>query len=350
MSKLASALRALPLLGMLAASAVHAQTAPVPPPVTLDRPALARPKHPKQLTASISAGGTLNSGNTKSYAGTAGGRLQLVRQPHQFTIEGLGTYSASRSAADNQVHPTAGNFIGRARYDFFLTDNDALFAAIAPRIDRYAGLDLRLQNQVGYLRNLYTPVDNHRLWMEVGYDFTYDNITMGNPPYGVMPVAPGTEPTAKVHSGRAFLGYTNLLTPLATLNLGVEFLYDFGDKENVRVNTTAELTSSLSTRFKLSVLSRILFDNVPVDRTKEKTDYITTAQIVFTYDSIKPPPTCPACDCTKEIAAAKSSCATVSPADLNLPPSAYIPSEPAAAPAAPVQPEPAQPAPAKPVP
>lgn len=365
MSKLASALRALPLLGMLAASAVHAQATPTtlvapaapatpgtpPPALPLDRPTVAKPKHPKQITANVSAGATLNGGNTKSYAGTFGGRLMVVRQPQQFTLEALGTLTASRAADDNKIHPTAGNVIGRARYDYFLTDDDALFAAIAPRSDVFAGLNLRLQNQLGYLRNLYNPVDNNRLWMEVGYDYTYDNLTKNWVPHGAAPLPPVADPTQHIHSGRGFLGYTNLMTAFATLNVGLEFLYDFQDSKNVRVNATGEFTSSISTRFKLSFLSRILFDNVPVDATKKKTDYISTVQLVFTYDSIKPPAACAACDCTKEVAAAKGSCApTISPADGNPLPSAYIPAEPAAAPAAPVTPAPAEPAPAKPAP
>jgi putative salt-induced outer membrane protein YdiY len=349
MSKLSSALRALPLLSVLAATAVHAQV--VPPTEHSERAVLAALPHPEQITASISSGATLNGGNTKSFAATVGGRLQLIRMPHQFMVEGLGTYTAARAADDNRVHPTATNVIGRARYDIYLSENNALFAALAPRADRFAGLDLRLQMQVGYLRNLYKPADNHRLWFEVGYDGTYDNFSRwlphGAPPPMPMPNAKGSD---FVHSGRGFLGYTNLLTPLATLNLGVELLYDFEDSDNVRVNTTAEITSSISTRFKLSLLSRMLFDNVPVP-TKEKTDYITTAQLVFTYDSITPPPACKACDCSDEVAAAKSSCrrdTTVSPGDL--PPSAYIPGEEPATPSAVVQPAPAQPAPAKPTP
>jgi putative salt-induced outer membrane protein len=267
-------------------------------------------------------------------------------------LEALGTFTASRAAADKEIHPTAGNMIGRARYDFFLTDDDALFAAMAPRVDPFAGLDLRLQNQLGYLRNLYNPADNHRLWMEVGYDFTYDNLSTFAP-YGAPPIE-GPAGIDKVHSGRAFLGYTNLMTPLATLNLGIEYLYDFGDSSNSRVNATGEFSTSVSTRFKLSLLSRILFDHKPVDDTKVKTDYVSTVQLVFTYDSITPPPSCPACDCTDKVEAAKSACredATVSPGDLNPPPSAYIPAEEPAVPtAAQPQPVPAQPAPAKPTP
>ena len=351
MSKLAGALRALPLLGVLIAPLAHAQT---PPPAGTERATLAAPAHAQQITANISAGATLNGGNTKSFGATVGGRFQLIRKPHQLTAEALFTYLSARFADDNQVHPTATNIVGRARYDIFLSENNALFAALAPRNDRFAGLDMRLQVQAGYLRNLYNPSANHRLWGEIGYDGTYDNFSRFQP-HGAPPrdttMNPWPGKDDFVHSARLFAGYTNLLTPLATLNLGVEFLYDFEDSKNIRLNPTIELTSSISANFKLSLLSRILFDNVPVDSTKEKTDYITTAQLVFTFDSVTPPPACPACDCSEEVAAAKSACKqTSSPADLGLAPS-YEPTAPVAPPApVQVQPAPAQPAPAKPTP
>lgn len=348
MSKLARALRALPLLAVLIAPGVHAQTAKVPLAPT-ERATLALPPHPNQITASISAGATLNGGNTRSYGATAGGRFQLIRTPHQLSLDALFTYTGAAANSDTDVNTTARNVVGRARYDIYLSENNALFAALAPRIDRFAGIDLRLQSQVGYLRNLYNPSPNHRLWGEIGYDGTYDNLTPWLP-QGQMR-APGVARPPKdefIHSGRLFVGYTNLLTPLATLNLGVELLYDFQLSKNVRVNPTAEITSSLSARFKLSLLSRILFDNDPVEG-KEKTDYVTTAQLVFTYDSIAPPPACPACDCSEEVAAAKSACKQItSPADVSAAPS----DEPSApvAPPAPVEVMPAQPAPAKPAP
>lgn len=350
MSKLSRALCALPLLGVLIAPVVHAQTSKVPLAPT-ERATLVAPAHPNQITASISAGATLNGGNTRSYGATAGGRFQLIRSPHQLSLDALFTYTAAAPNADADVDTTAQNVVGRARYDIYLSENNALFAALAPRIDRFAGIDLRLQTQVGYLRNLYNPSPNHRLWGEIGYDGTYDNLTPWLPQGQVR--APGVpRPPADefIHSGRLFVGYTNLLTPLATLNLGVEVLYDFKLAKNVRVNPTIELTSSLSARFKLSLLSRILFDNDPVEG-KKKTDYVTTAQLVFTYDSITPPPACPACDCSEEVAAAKSACKqTTSPADVSMAPI----DEPTApvAPAAPVQvlPAPAQPAPARPAP
>jgi putative salt-induced outer membrane protein YdiY len=309
-------LRPLPWIAallLLAAASAHAQTASPPPAQYTEKLTVARPTVDNRYQGNLSFGTTLNSGNTKAYAGTAGGRFVLNRKLHQFSAEALGSFAKSYNPALDSVERSAMNVIGRVRYDYFVAKNDALFVALAPRSDQFAGIDLRLQSQAGYLRNLYVPADNHKLWGEVGYDGTYDNFS-GFAPAGSVHVGPVPE-SEFIHSGRLFLGYSNLLTPLASLNLGIEFLYDFEDSGNNRVNSTLELTSSLSQRFKLSVLSRILYDQTPVPD-KEKTDYITTAQLVYTFDSFTPPPACPACDCSTEVAAAKASCrTTASPGD-----------------------------------
>jgi putative salt-induced outer membrane protein YdiY len=329
---------ALALLLAGTAARVDAQTAP--PEVTqyTEKASTARPPVDNRFMANISAGTTLNGGNTRSYGANVGGRFQLNRRIHQLSADALLNWAKALNVATDEMEPTAENIVGKLRYDVFVAQKDALFAALAPRRDTFAGLDARLQMQAGYLRNVYAPADNHRVWFEVGYDLTYDNLEKWK--------GPGPKPAdyenIYVHSGRGFVGYTNLLTPLATLNLGLEFLYDFEHSDNNRVTTLVELTSSLSARFKLSVLSRILYDQTPVDG-KEKTDYITTAQLVFTFDTYTPPAACPACDCSGEVAAARASChSAISPAD------AVPAPEDASAPPAPLPAQPTSPAAAQP--
>lgn len=272
-----------------------------------------RPTVPYQTLANVAFGATLNTGNTKSYAGNLGGRLGLIRDRHQLTLEALGTMGGARQGRLTEVEWTSRNMIARARYDLFLSRMDALFVALAPRRDKFAGLDLRLQNQIGYSRNLHYPSDAHRFWSELGYDFTYDNfspIEGAPPPMTPPPMTMMARDDAQfVHSARLFLGYTNRLSPTANLSLGVETLLDFQDAENVRLNSLGELTSSITHSFKLGVQGRVLFDNVPVTGT-ETYDVIVAVQLVYTYDSLagQPKSICPICDCSAQIQAARASC------------------------------------------
>jgi Protein of unknown function, DUF481 len=271
-----------------------------------------RSKINDQRLVNIAFGATINGGNTKSYAGNLGGRFGLIRADNQLMLEALGTLGgARREGSLTDVDWTSRSVIARARYDRFLSLSDALFVAMAPRRDIQAGLDLRLQTQAGYLRNLFFFSDAHRLWTELGYDFSYDNFSPLRAEDRAKAMANGTDltPVNKVHSARVFFGYTNRLSPTANLSVGAEILYDFSDWKNVRVNGLSELTSSLTQAFKLGLQSRLLFDNVPV-AFKERYDLIVVAQLVYTFDSAaaRAVIVCPACDCTAQVQAARNQC------------------------------------------
>jgi hypothetical protein len=308
------------LVGSWLAAAAHAQPFtptinPTSAPITINQnpeKLAVRSKIADQKLINIAFGATLNGGNSKSYAGNLGGRFGLIRDRHQLMVEALGTLSgARREGSLTKVDWTSRSMIARARYDVFLSKTDALFVAEAPRRDKQAGLDLRLQTQAGYLRNLFFFSDAHRFWTELGYDFTYDNYS----PYteadlaNAMMMNVTLAKDGKVHSARVFFGYTNRLSQTANLSLGVETLADFSDYENMRVNGLAELTSSLTQRFKLGLQSRVLFDNVPVAG-KEKYDLIVVAQLVYAFDSAASPTVtvCPACDCSAQVQAARNQC------------------------------------------
>ncbi len=276
-----------------------------------------RSKLTDQVLVNIAFGATINGGNTKSYAGNLGGRFGYIHDNHQLVVEALGTLGgARREGSLTNVDWTTRSAVGRARYDVFLSLTDALFIAEAPRRDIQAGLDIRLQTQAGYLRNLFYYNDSHRMWSELGYDFTYDHYSYDDEDYAKATASMMTlPPGGKVHSARVFLGYMNKLSPTANLNVGVETLYDFQDWKNVRVNGIGELMSTLTHKFKLGVQSRILFDNVPVAG-KEKYDLIVVAQLVYMFDSAagqQPVTVCPACDCTSQVQAARNQCVNESP-------------------------------------
>jgi hypothetical protein len=212
---------------------------------------------------------------------------------------------------------------------------------MAPRHDTFAGLDLRLQNQIGYLRNLYYPSDAHRVWTEVGYDLTYDNT---GPLTGAMApvVMPTTSTSTKkcddkddtclVHSARVFFGYSNRLSTTANLSLGVENLFDFVDPKNYRVNALVELTSSITQTFKLGLQSRMLYDRVPVPGAKTY-DVVAVAQLVYTFDSLAGAVqnACPVCDCSAQVQAAQAACSTAPrPSSAPTAPPTSMPEPPAA--------------------
>ncbi len=260
-------------LGLLlaAANAVHAQPEPAP---KFDEKVAEKAPNDDATALSASLGGTLNTGNTRTWQLNLGSDLLLVRMPHAFTAMVVFAYGQADLPNDGQkkLQTTIKNLRSKARYDFFLTRMDALFAAAVFRWDQLAGLDARVQGELGYLRYFYRT-DKHRFWGEAGYDLTYDNYhplpnpdfmldAMGNP---VDPsVSPLTPDTTKItHSGRLFVGYDNRLTEAVTYLGGAEALLDVQHARNVRVNVDNAVRSKLGGNFQLELRSSLQFANVP---------------------------------------------------------------------------------------
>lgn len=342
---------ALPLLVLLAlASTARAQplkpvinpnTSPIVVTIQPEKVAV-RPDVEEQALLNIAFGATINGGNTKSYGGTLGGRAGYLRDRHQLMLEALGTMGGARQDRLTEVEWTSRNVVARLRYDLFLSENDALFVALAPRRDVFAGLNLRLQNQIGYLRNLFHYSDAHRFWTELGYDFTFDKFSIVETQQStditdqVRAVDPTLVPEGAtitrtsrmrepggdhfVHSARVFLGYTNRLFAASNLSMGLETLLDFQEARNVRLNGLVELTSSVTDTFKLGVQARVMFDNVPVPGTRTY-DTVTAVQLVYTFDSLagRVVEVCPVCDCSAAVEAARAVCKAREP---SLPPGA----------------------------
>jgi len=132
------------------------------------------------LNASL--GGQLNTGNTEAWQLTTGSAFALVRGRHGVSLTMDFSYGRANVADDtdaagepiDELVDTIRNLRTKGRYDFFLTPMDAIFAASAYRWDTFAGLDARVQGQLGYMRNFFREKD-HRFWGELGYDITYDN-------------------------------------------------------------------------------------------------------------------------------------------------------------------------------
>ena len=124
---------------------------------------------------------------------------------------------------------TAFNVNAKLRYDFYITDMDAIFAAVAYRHDRFAGLEHRVQGQLGYLRNIFRE-KNHRFWGELGGDVTYDYQYIDD---GMSNITFGEE---TVFSIRAFIGYDNKLSETLTYTTGLEVLWPPTNTNNTRVN------------------------------------------------------------------------------------------------------------------
>lgn len=242
----------------------------------------------------VQLGGTFNYGNTRSFQ-LAGGTHFLVRRDiHLFTMDVAFTYGIASLRDGNGTfgdwNANAQNINGKLRYDVFLDPDWSVFAVVAARNDPFAGLDFRFQGQLGVSRNLFREADgNHRLWVEIGADVTYDDL-FPNPlcPAGstlitgtgtCMPAAgapvltlPGDR---QQYSGRALLGYDNhmnrewrYLTTVeglggALVGSGRDDLGNPTTVANFRLNWQNELALNLVENLAVSLRFNFFYELVP---------------------------------------------------------------------------------------
>lgn len=250
-----------------------------------DRPAADAPADDTLWTLSL--GGTVNTGNTRSVALAAGTNLAIRRGPHLISMGAQWTYgraSVRTAGAFGPWQQNADNLNGRLRYDYFITDNDAVYAVAAARRDHFAGLDSRIQLQAGYARNIFAE-DKHRFWGEVGYDVTLDNF-FPNPLVDPMSMQV-LDNTGVFHSARIFVGYDNHISERWTLLTGLEGLIDVQTIENVRLNWLSELGLSIVDGLAAKLQYTLRYDNLPVVGTG-KLDTITILNLTYTLQTEHP--------------------------------------------------------------
>jgi putative salt-induced outer membrane protein YdiY len=144
---------------------------------------------------------------------------------------------------------TAEAYSANGKYRYSLTTALLTYGAGSWERDRRAGIDDRFSGVIGIgYRILET--ERQSFVAEVGVDYTDENRVDG---------------TGMSYAGvQATLGYERALTETATLTGEVEVLENLEETKDVRVNSTAALTASLSQRLALKLSYLLKFDNRPV--------------------------------------------------------------------------------------
>ncbi len=237
----------------------------------------------------LSAGGILNTGNSRNFAATSVLRFLARRSRHQFGLGATGNYGMAAVERD-AWEPSTANAQGRVRYDVFMTKRWAAFLATTARNDRFQGLDLRLNIDPGFAHYFFTET-NHRVWSEFGYDFQYDRrreqARYVRDEAGVIQRDASGDPIkidkqAYRHAVRLFIGYTNKLDSRVSFDFGLEYLQSFLDARQIRVNADVSLLVQLAKRFSLGTTFTLKFDNDPLPGVK-KIDTITAMSAVYRW-------------------------------------------------------------------
>ena len=351
---------ALPLV--FAAANVHAQYVAPPPDAEAlaagpkgpaDAPTIDKPKN-DSTSVTLSAGGLLTSGNSRTVALTLNGAFDLRRGNNGFGALVLGNYGEAAAKPDVPLAESAENIQGRLRYDRYFGDRMSLFLITTGRYDKFQGLAFRFNLDPGF-KYIVTKSTRTALWAEAGYDFQHDTRTEP----GRMELDKDGKPTGVVldktridHSARVFVGFRHAFTQDITWSSGIEYLQSFiktdlGDK-NSRLNLNAVLAAKLFKGFSVGLGFNAAYDRLPIPG-RQQLDTTTTLSLIYGWTDAVPAkdekPKCPVCP---EV---KPGTTPPPPGDAKVAPPANPPVD--AAPGTPVPgsaPPPAAPTPIEPVP
>ncbi|MEE9384259.1 MAG: DUF481 domain-containing protein [Nannocystaceae bacterium] len=245
-------------------------------------------KHKDATEFTLSAGSILSMGNAEAAAVTGTSAFKLRRARHQFSANGAGNWGAGRSD-DADWHDTVGNVQGRVRYDLFFAERWSGFVMATARHDRFQGLDLRLNVDPGVsLHGL--PGPRNLLWLEAGYDFQFDlrtdeAIVAKDKNGRAILDASGSslaveEKTATNHAARIFAGYSNRMSKVAALDVGLEWLQSVLAADRFRFVADIGLTAQVSERLSVSTTFTLRYENEPLADV-EKIDTVTAVNLVL---------------------------------------------------------------------
>jgi len=126
------------------------------------------PTEPK-WTGSVTAGGTLTTGNSETRAGNATADAELRREKDRFTLGFLWNYADEKNTTPDW-NLTDRRTSAKAKYDYFLSEKSYLLAQTSAEADEAADLDLRTTFGVGAGRQ-FREEEDFKLSGEIGLSY-----------------------------------------------------------------------------------------------------------------------------------------------------------------------------------
>jgi hypothetical protein len=227
-----------------------------------------------EWTAAAEAGIVLTTGNSETTTLTGGGKASRRAGKNKLEIAASGAYAriATRVAVDRDGNGTIGRgeirsdekttaetIEGRLRYDRYLSERQALYAAAIARRDVPAGKQVAGGGQLGYSRTV-SKTAKSELVAEAGYDFTAEKLV-------------GAPDVIAIHSLRGFLGYKGQVGPDNGFEASLEALTNLnpldtptgrvGIGRDGRVNARIAWTSKIGKDLALAFSLDLKFDAAP---------------------------------------------------------------------------------------
>jgi len=236
---------ALLLPAVLLAAPLAAQDPPPPPPVKV----------------TIDLGFVNTAGNTEVTSLNAGEKVEYAADGLTLTQ----TFSVVYARISGVTN--ASQWKGGARGDYRVAGPVGVFVLGGFERNTFAGIERRFEEAAGLTAQVLESRGNH-LKVEAGVSMNQQT-----------PV--GAE-TVTFAAGRAAAVYRRDLTGTAFLALNGEFLPNFEETDDYRLNGDAGLVAPISSRIATKLTYTVKFDNFP-EPGFEKTDRVFTAGLQITF-------------------------------------------------------------------
>jgi putative salt-induced outer membrane protein len=231
------------LIALLPAGLTAQAGTSAPPPATTTAAPAPKPPHSIKFTGDLgyvsTAGNssvqTLNLGNKVS------AKLGLVTMSQQFSV----VHGRSKGKTVSSLYRAA------VRGDYALQTGFGLYGSVNYERNVFAGLASRIATVTGVSAQLVAD-EAHRLTLEGGVSVNAQRS-----------VDPSTRPNQDFLGGRAATAYTHKLGPKASFAQTVEFLPNFRERDDLRINTESTIVAPITKEVGVKLSYVIRYDGQP---------------------------------------------------------------------------------------
>ena len=187
---------------------------------------------------------------------------------YQFSEHFKGAWNVTALDSKTDGDQTAERYYTDLRLDYLFTEHWYTYASGSWLKDKFAGFDNRYSFGPGAGYKILVGPKNFLL-AELGLNYAHEDY-----------VDSDAESFAE---GRAFGKYEFAFTEKNRFSLTFEYLQDFSETDNYKVNSEAAVISALTDILSLKVSYVVRYQNRPLPKELEQTDTVFGAAIVVTY-------------------------------------------------------------------
>ena len=186
----------------------------------------------------------------------------------KFTDRFAGSWKLAALRGETAGALTAERYLTELRLDYLFTDQLYTFATLGWSKDEFAGINSSTYVGPG-LGYKFLTGPRHLLAAEAGLLYVSERYTNA------------TESDRL--DGRLFGTYTFAFSDKNKFVQTLEYLHDFDESDNYRVNSETALVTTLTSLLAIKVSYAVRYDNLPIPSTLEKTDTTLSVALIASF-------------------------------------------------------------------